>query len=159
MIERARCGFLSLDLAAKCSINRLIDSRNCFELIQRDYLIPSRDNNYEQVRTVEQIVSGDKHKADQLIDTIDSMHLPRETTISLEAPLNNVIRQLDRNNDVAVCNTLKAFLNQVDQKEINGQLTPMQSADLRQQATAIKTALGCSSTATSSYPPLLIYHR
>ncbi|MFL6506714.1 MAG: DNA polymerase domain-containing protein [Nitrososphaeraceae archaeon] len=51
-------------MAAKYSINRLIDSRNCFELIQRGFVIPSRahgiDNNHEHFRTVEQIVSGDK---------------------------------------------------------------------------------------------------
>jgi DNA polymerase elongation subunit (family B) len=64
LIERARFGFLPLGLAAKYSINRLIDSRNCFELIQQGFVIPSRvrdvDNNHEQIRTVEQIVSGDK---------------------------------------------------------------------------------------------------
>ena len=64
LIERARFGFLPIDLAAKYSINRLIDSRNCFELIQQGFVIPSRvrniDNNHEQIRTVEQIVSGDK---------------------------------------------------------------------------------------------------
>ena len=62
LIERARFGFLLLDMAAKYSINRLIDSRNCFELIQRDYVIPSRvrGGNHEHIRTVEQIVSGDK---------------------------------------------------------------------------------------------------
>jgi hypothetical protein len=49
-----------LDLAAKYSINRLIDGRNCFELIQREFIIPSRGNNHEHVRTVEQIISGDK---------------------------------------------------------------------------------------------------
>jgi DNA polymerase elongation subunit (family B) len=64
LIERARFGFLPLDKAAKYSINRLIDSRNCFELIQRGFVIPSKthgiDNNHEHIRTVEQIVSGDK---------------------------------------------------------------------------------------------------
>jgi DNA polymerase elongation subunit (family B) len=60
LIERTRFGFLPLDLAAKYSINRLIDSRNCFELIQRGFVIPSRDNNHEHIRTMEQIVSGDK---------------------------------------------------------------------------------------------------
>jgi DNA polymerase elongation subunit (family B) len=60
LIERARFGFLPLDLAAKYSINRVIDSRNCFELIQRGFVIPSRDNNHEHIRTVEQIISGDK---------------------------------------------------------------------------------------------------
>ncbi len=62
LIERARFGFLPLDKAAKYSINRLIDSRNCFELIQKNFVIPSRfgGSNHEQIRTVEQIVSGDK---------------------------------------------------------------------------------------------------
>jgi DNA polymerase elongation subunit (family B) len=60
LVERARFGFLPLDLAAKYSINRLIDSRNCSELIQRGFVIPSRDNGREHVRTIEQIVSGDK---------------------------------------------------------------------------------------------------
>jgi DNA polymerase-2 len=63
LIERARFGFLPLDMAAKYGINRLIDSRNCFELIQRGFVIPSRNHgidNHEHIRTVEQIVSGDK---------------------------------------------------------------------------------------------------
>jgi DNA polymerase elongation subunit (family B) len=64
LIERARFGFLPLDKAAKYSINRLIDSRNCFQLIQQGFVIPSKthgiDNNHEHIRTVEQIVSGDK---------------------------------------------------------------------------------------------------
>src|SRR5919197_5841459 len=62
LIERARFGFLPLEMAAKYSTNRLIDSRNCFEVIQRDFVIPSRynSNNHEHIRTVEQIVSADK---------------------------------------------------------------------------------------------------
>ena len=48
LIERARFGFLPLEMAAKYSINRLIDSRNCFELIQKDFVIPSRDNRQQQ---------------------------------------------------------------------------------------------------------------
>jgi DNA polymerase elongation subunit (family B) len=55
LIERARFGLLPLDMAAKYSINRLIDSRNCFELIKQDFVIPSRvrgiDNNHEHIRT------------------------------------------------------------------------------------------------------------
>ena len=63
LIERARFAFLPLEMAAKYSINRLIDSRNCFELIQKDFVIPSKSNssnNHEHVRTVEQIVSHDR---------------------------------------------------------------------------------------------------
>jgi DNA polymerase elongation subunit (family B) len=33
LIERARFGFLPLGLTVKYSINRIVDSRNCFELI------------------------------------------------------------------------------------------------------------------------------
>jgi pyruvate/2-oxoglutarate dehydrogenase complex dihydrolipoamide acyltransferase (E2) component len=77
------------------------------------------------------------------------MHLSHGTTTSLEAPLNTAQSQLNRNNYVAACNTLNAFLNQVKAKENNGQLTSQQAADLRQQATAIESSLGCSSTATT----------
>jgi DNA polymerase elongation subunit (family B) len=71
LIERARFGFLPLDLAAKYGINRLIDSRNCFELIQRGFVIPSRTHSidsHEHIRTVEQIVSGDdKEKYKEMV--------------------------------------------------------------------------------------------
>ena len=83
-------------------------------------------------------------------NTIEHMHLPRGTTTSLEAPLNTAINQLNRNNDVAACNTLNAFLHQVDAKEANRQLTSAQAPELRQQATAIRETLGCSSSSSSS---------
>lgn len=67
----------------------------------------------------------------------------------MEAPLNNAIKQLNRNHDVPVCNLLNAFLDQVDQKQTGGQLTSVQAAELRQQTTGIETSLGCSSTATT----------
>jgi 6-phosphogluconate dehydrogenase len=57
---------------------------------------------------------------------------------------------LNRNHDVPICNLLNAFLDQVDQKQTSGQLTSAQATDLRQQATAIETSLGCSSTSTST---------
>src|ERR1051325_4554835 len=62
LIERSRFGFLPLGLAAKYSINRLIDSRNCCELIERGFIVQSRSggSNHEHIRTVEQIVAGDK---------------------------------------------------------------------------------------------------
>jgi DNA polymerase elongation subunit (family B) len=64
LIERSRFAFLPLELAAKYSMNRLIDSRNCYELIQRGFVIPKSDannsNNHERIRTVEELVSRDK---------------------------------------------------------------------------------------------------
>jgi DNA polymerase elongation subunit (family B) len=65
LVERARFGFLPLSMAARYGINRLIDSRNCYELLQKDLVISNnragiRNNNHEHIRTVEQIVSRDK---------------------------------------------------------------------------------------------------
>jgi DNA polymerase elongation subunit (family B) len=64
LIERSRFAFLPLELAAKYSMNRLIDSRNCYELIQRGFVIPrdvsNNNNTHEHIRTVEELVSRDK---------------------------------------------------------------------------------------------------
>jgi hypothetical protein len=53
-----------------------------------------------------------------LINTVDNMHLSRGTTTSLEAPLNAAIRQLNSNNNIAACNTLGTFLNQIDARKL-----------------------------------------
>jgi DNA polymerase elongation subunit (family B) len=65
LIERSRFGFLPLGMAARYSINRLIDSRNCYELIQRGFVISkknyaSNNNSHERIRTLEELVSRDK---------------------------------------------------------------------------------------------------
>jgi DNA polymerase elongation subunit (family B) len=65
LIERSRFGFLPLGIAARYSINRLIDSRNCYELIQRGFVISkknyaSNNNSHERIRTLEELVSRDK---------------------------------------------------------------------------------------------------
>ena len=70
------------------------------------------------------------------------MHLSHGATTILEAPLNNAIKQLNRNNDVAACNALDAFLYHVNVDEVNGRLTSQQAPDLRQQAVAVETSLG-----------------
>jgi len=62
LIERSRFGFLPLGIAARYSINRLIDSRNCYELIQRGFVISkknyaSNNNSHERIRTLEELVS------------------------------------------------------------------------------------------------------
>lgn len=43
-------------------MNRLIDSRNCYELIQRGFVISenNKTSNHENIRTVEERVSSDK---------------------------------------------------------------------------------------------------
>jgi DNA polymerase elongation subunit (family B) len=62
LIELGRFGFLPLDLAAKYGMNRLIDGRNCYELIQRGFVIPKNNNssNHEHLRTIEELVSSDR---------------------------------------------------------------------------------------------------
>jgi hypothetical protein len=67
-------------------------------------------------------------------------------TTSLEAGLNAALAQLNHNNDTPVCNQLNAFLNQVNAKQNNGQLTPQQAAELTQQAKAIQQSIGCNNT-------------
>jgi DNA polymerase-2 len=62
LIELCRFGFLPLELAAKYGMNRLIDSRNCYELIQRGYVISKKGNssNHEHIRTIEELVANDR---------------------------------------------------------------------------------------------------
>jgi DNA polymerase elongation subunit (family B) len=70
LIERSKFGFVPLRIAARYGINRLIDSRNCYQLIQRGFVISknnhsggnknNNDNNHERIRTLEELVSRDK---------------------------------------------------------------------------------------------------
>ena len=81
-----------------------------------------------------------------LINVINSMNLPMGVRTSLLGPLNGAITLLtdnDPNNDVAVCGKLTAFINEVNAKQANGQLTEGQADQLRQLANAIKVSLGC----------------
>ena len=53
--------FFPYTLAAKYGMNRLIDSRNCYELIQRGFVIPNnRSGHHEEIRTIEELVSNDR---------------------------------------------------------------------------------------------------
>ena len=60
LIERARFAFLPLSLAVRFGVSRLIDSRNCYELIQRGFVIPHSNNNNERIRTLDEIIAKDK---------------------------------------------------------------------------------------------------
>lgn len=84
---------------------------------------------------------------EKVIDTINNMNLKSSIKTSLNGPLHNAIKLLtdnDPSNDNDVCNKLDSFLGQLNAKEANGQLTSQQAAELRAQATAIETSLGCS---------------
>jgi DNA polymerase elongation subunit (family B) len=59
LIEKARFAYLPLSVAARYRISRLIDSRNCYELTQRGFVI-SRTDKLERIRSIEEISSCDK---------------------------------------------------------------------------------------------------
>jgi len=74
------------------------------------------------------------------------MGLPGGVTNSLNAPLNQASTLLNDNNpsnDIATCGKLTAFIDKVNAKVQNGQLTPAQASELLQAANAIKASLGC----------------
>ena len=65
-----------------------------------------------------------KQVIQKLVDWIDSMLPSKGITASLEAILNNVLKQLNNNNnEVAACKSLDVFLNQIEAKETNKQIT------------------------------------
>src|SRR5206468_421245 len=71
LIESSRFGFFLLGMASRYVINRLIDSRNCYQLIQRDLVISKNNNDssrssksnsndtkrYDRINTVELVLS------------------------------------------------------------------------------------------------------
>jgi len=74
------------------------------------------------------------------------MGLPNGVETSLKAPLGQasaLLNDNNPNNDGAVCGKLGAFINQVNTKAQNGQLTSAQASQLLNAANAIKTSLGC----------------
>ena len=84
---------------------------------------------------------------EKLLDDVDNLGLPNGVANSLAASLNQATANLDDgnpNNDAAVCGNLTAFINQVDAKEQNGQLTATEAEELREAAEIIMATLGCS---------------
>jgi len=80
------------------------------------------------------------------IDQIIALGLPDSVTQSLIGPLEQARTLLDDGvpqNDVSVCGKLTAFLNEVDAKEGNGQLTLSEATTLRNTGLAVFTSLGC----------------
>lgn len=81
-----------------------------------------------------------------LITTIGNMVLPGGVANNLSAPLGQASTLLNDNNpsnDIAACGKLNAFIDKVNAKVQNGQLTPAQASQLLQAANAIKVSLGC----------------
>jgi DNA polymerase elongation subunit (family B) len=60
LIERARFSFLPPGLASRWTANGIIDSRNCYELIKRGYVIPRKVSFSECIRTLDEVVVRDR---------------------------------------------------------------------------------------------------
>ncbi|MGB6591892.1 MAG: DNA polymerase domain-containing protein [Candidatus Nitrosopolaris sp.] len=60
IIEKSQFACVTPGLAASYGISRVIDSRNCYELLNRGFVISQSSNRQEPIRTVEEIVIKDK---------------------------------------------------------------------------------------------------
>jgi hypothetical protein len=82
---------------------------------------------------------------DNLSTTIGKMGLPGGVANSLSVSLGQASTLLNDNNpsnDIAACGKLSAFIDKVNARVQNGQLTPAQASQLL-QANAIKASLRC----------------
>lgn len=60
LVERSRFSVLPPSIAARWTANRIIDSRNCYELLKRGHVIPKNMGGYAYIRTVEEVVNQDR---------------------------------------------------------------------------------------------------
>ena len=63
IVEKARFSYLSLQLASKYGMLRLIDSRITYELIRRNFVVPKQNTvskHHDEIRTLENIIEMDK---------------------------------------------------------------------------------------------------
>ena len=60
LVERSRFGFIPPGLAGRWTANRVNDSRVCYELMQKDYVIPKNTGYYEYIRSMKEIFERDK---------------------------------------------------------------------------------------------------
>jgi hypothetical protein len=83
---------------------------------------------------------------EELMEHINNMDLPHEIQTSLISPLKQAQKLLDDDNpsnDPAACGKLDAFINIVNSKEKNYQLTSDQALVLRQSGNDIEASLFC----------------
>jgi DNA polymerase elongation subunit (family B) len=60
LVERSRFSVLPPRVAYSWTANRIIDSRNCYELIKTDYVIPTNVGYYVYIRTLEDVFIYDR---------------------------------------------------------------------------------------------------
>ncbi len=59
LVERARFSFMPMGLATRRHSNKVIDSRNCFELMRRGHAIP-KENYFECARPLQELLERDR---------------------------------------------------------------------------------------------------
>ena len=84
----------------------------------------------------------------ELISDVENLgdDVPQGTKTSIAAPLkeaSTILTDDNPNNDKSACGKLDASIRQTDAAERRGTLTEDQAAELRTQATDIRTELGC----------------
>jgi DNA polymerase elongation subunit (family B) len=60
LVERCRFSYLPLGVASRWSSNRVNDSRCCYELIKRGYVIPENTGYIEYIRSMSEVVERDR---------------------------------------------------------------------------------------------------
>jgi DNA polymerase elongation subunit (family B) len=60
LVERTRFSVLPPNLASSWTANRVIDSRNCYELLKRNYVIPRNIGYYEYCRNIKEVADKDR---------------------------------------------------------------------------------------------------
>jgi len=60
LVERSRFSYLPPGIAIRWRSNRIIDSRNCYELMKKGFVIPKNTGYFEYIRPVKEIIERDK---------------------------------------------------------------------------------------------------
>ncbi len=60
LVERSRFSFLPPGIAMRWTANRIIDSRNCYELLSRGYVIKRDHGHYEWARPIQEVYYRDR---------------------------------------------------------------------------------------------------
>ena len=110
-----------------------------------DYTI-SDGNGGQDTAIVIVTVTSPEEAIQIIIDKIISFNFPTSVENLLIKNLPIAINNLNDgnpNNDRAVCEIIDSFINKVDQREMQGQLTSAQADESREQANAILASLGC----------------
>ncbi len=101
-----------------------------------------KDQRHGQ-RDITWIIQTPAEATGEVIDTInENPDIPENLTNVLQG-ISDILNDANPNNDKAACGKLNAFINQVNQQEIDGTLSAAAAESLRQSAEAIKISAGC----------------